>query len=452
MTSKSRIFIANENGDLEESKTEESKKDSGPSVSEVIENKKVSIWNRDRWKLKVNRKWRDAMHQVTTAVSHGADALFTLRSLRQNPKMSDYIAAGLKLGGTMMNFIEFEEPDPRDPLSDYLDALEAEYYNLSDESFCGSTIMEIVRDNYSNKIKTIYTEESQESSENGKYYIYSADIDGVDIFWAESPQIEIDGPWVKAEEIDRIYISVGDLIWDKIGSNHCQAMEDNDGGYKFVNDTLAEKTLPSEIAKETVVKIKRYLDHPEVGPTITRSLLFYGKPGSGKSTCVRAIAQDLKMRSLRLSFFAIDSDISTTLIPSLKILQPQVVIIDDVDRTGDQELLLEQLETFRQHVRVILATCNNPSQMDSAILRPGRFDEAIQLEKLDADVIALMIGEDVPHEYREKLGEMPIAYLNEFSLCRKVLGDKEAFARVEELHGRIEMGYNAGSDRGPRRR
>lgn len=394
--------------------------------------------NGKKWKVKLKSKWRDFLGHANSTTSQVADIMLSLRSLRNNPKPGDYLAAAMKVGGVALNnFVEFEDPPVIDPLAEYLEAMNHEYWDLSAESFCGSTIMEVIKRELATNIKTVF---SQEDKSGNTYQIFSVNLDGNELFWADGANMDIDGPWVRSDKIDEIYKSIGNFIWKRIGSNHCQAVEDKDGNYSFVDDILAEKTLPSKYADEAVVRINKYLKHPEVGPTITRALLFFGRPGTGKSTCVRAIAQGLDMRSLRLPFYAIDEDVSTSLIPSLKILRPEVVIIDDVDRSRDQELLLEQLEMFRQHVRVVLATANYPEQIDNAILRPGRFDEAIQLEKLDAEIIATMIGEDVPIEYREKLGEMPIAYLNEFSLCRKVLGDKEAFARVEDLHARIEMG------------
>ncbi len=389
------------------------------------------------WKMKLDSKWRDVMNQANSMGSQTADVLLTLSQLRNKPRKSDYVAAAMKLGNVAMNFVEFEEPPHRDPLAEYMEKLGHEYSNLSDETFCGETIMEILKREFATRIQTLYYEEDKQGN---SYYIYAIDLDGDEILWADGASMDIDGPWVRSERMEIAFHRIGEFIWKRIGSNHCQAMEDKDDNFRFVADDLADKTLPSEIADQAVVRIMKYLNHPEVGPTITRALLFYGRQGTGKSTCVRAIAQGLNMRSLRISFFAIDEEVSTTLIPSLKILRPQVLIIDDIDRSYDQELLLEQLETFRSKVRVILATANYPQQIDRAVLRPGRFDEAIKLEKLDADVIGELIGKEVPLDYRTKLGEMPIAYINEFSLCRKVLGDKEAFDRIEELHARVELG------------
>lgn len=388
-------------------------------------------------KIKLDYKWRDAIQQVNSMGSQAADVLFTLRQLRNKPTKADYVAAAMKLGNVGLNFIEFEEPPMRDPLAEHMEELGFEYSNMSEETFCGDTIMDIIKREFATTVETVYTEEDKQGNQ---YTIYRVNLDGDDILWADGANMDLDGPWARSDRMDEVFCKIGDLIWKKIGSQHAQAVENQDGGYRFVGDELADKTLPSEIAKEAVIRCRKYLDHPEVGSTITRSLLFYGRAGTGKSTCVRAIAEGLGMRSLRISFFAIDEEISTTLIPSLKILKPEVLIIDDIDRAHDQELLLEQLETFRAKVRVILATANYTRQIDKAILRPGRFDEAIRLEKLDAEVVGTLIGDDVPLEYREKLGEMPIAYVNEFALCRKVLGDEEAFARVDELHQRVEMG------------
>ena len=258
-------------------------------------------------KIKLDHKWHAAINQVNTMGSQAADVLFTLRQLRNKPTRSDYIAAGMKLGNIGMNFIEFEEPPVRDPLAEHMETLGFEYSNLSEETFCGDTILGIIKREFATSIQTVHSEEDKQGN---TYAIYCVDLDGDDILWADGSNMDIDGPWTRSDRMDDVFEKIGNFIWKKIGSSHCQAVEDEDaGGYRFVGDILAEKTLPSQIAADAVIRVRKYLDHPEVGPTITRALLFYGRQGTGKSTCVRAIAEGLKMKSLRISFFAIDEEV-----------------------------------------------------------------------------------------------------------------------------------------------
>lgn len=385
-------------------------------------------------KIKIDAKWRDMAQQVMEFTSEASEIVFTLRSLRNKPTKTDYIAAGMQVANIAMNFIEFEE-DERNPLRDFFKESGKDWINLQEETFYGSVIMEFLHEECT--IKKLY-EDDKDSID-----ICGVDLEGDDtchqVIWVERNGLLTQGPYAPEDELDEVFAVLGNFFWKRIGSPHATAVDYKEG-YKFIKDDLATDTLPSTLADETAIRIKKYLDHPEVGSYITRALLFYGRAGTGKSTAMRAIAERLKMRSLRISFFQITDELSTTLLPALKILKPDVLLIDDIDRSFEQEYLLEHLEMFRKYSRVILASANYPDQLDMAVLRPGRFDEAVQVDQLDADVIGKLVGDEVPRPLRMKLGAMPIAYINEFSLCRKVLGDDEAFSRIAELHDRIEMG------------
>lgn len=104
---------------------------------------------------------------------------------------------------------------------------------------------------------------------------------------------------------------------------------------------------------------------------IRRSVLLHGLPGTGKSTFARSLFSNKKSRTLHLSIDAARSYETTGMI---NILAPNIIIFDDIDRDLEEA---EKILQFFEEVAadVIIASVNNISVLDSALLRPGRFDE-----------------------------------------------------------------------------
>lgn len=117
---------------------------------------------------------------------------------------------------------------------------------------------------------------------------------------------------------------------------------------------------------------------------MSRNLLFYGPPGTGKTTLARTIAREVgDGRCLRVEATALDVAGSASIVDFLHVLRPRVVLFDDMDRCMDSIVallhMLEQGGAMQEFGAMIVGTINVVSAVDPALLRPGRFDEVIEI-------------------------------------------------------------------------
>jgi adenylate kinase family enzyme len=198
--------------------------------------------------------------------------------------------------------------------------------------------------------------------------------------------------------------------------------------------------MPSQKAQEMSSYLKKCID-----AEVSRSVLLYGPPGTGKSTMARTIVSSLGLRSFRIRVEDI-ADISTaTVFEAIRIFQPDAIIIDDFDRLGNQASMLEALEYFQRHTKLVIATVNNKNRLDDAILRPGRFDELICVKQLDEEVIRNVLG--AAHSSAFSLvKDWPIAFVQEYVKRRRFMTPKEAQESIRELADRAQRMLRSDDD------
>lgn len=194
----------------------------------------------------------------------------------------------------------------------------------------------------------------------------------------------------------------------------------------------AFKPLPSKRASEYSGYLKKCID-----AGVSRSVMLYGPPGTGKSTMARTIVDNLGLRSFRIRVEDIGHLETSTIFEAIDMFEPDAVILDDFDRSSEQSALLETLEYFQRHVKLVLATVNHKNRLDEAILRPGRFDELLQVKKMDDDVLLSVLGEEHKDAY-EIVKEWPIAFVQEYVKRLRFMSAEEATESVIELANRVK--------------
>lgn len=166
-----------------------------------------------------------------------------------------------------------------------------------------------------------------------------------------------------------------------------------------------------EEAKEELQEIVDFLKHPKryvgMGARIPKGVLLFGPPGTGKTYLAKAVAGEAGVPFLSISgsdfvemFVGVGAARVRDLFEQAKKRAPAIVFIDEIDAVGrmrgagmggghderEQTLnqLLVEMDGFNVNQGIIvMAATNRPDILDPALLRPGRFDRQIVLDKPD---------------------------------------------------------------------
>jgi cell division protease FtsH len=184
---------------------------------------------------------------------------------------------------------------------------------------------------------------------------------------------------------------------------------------KVVSKDLPKTTFAdvagAEEAVEELEEIKDFLADPSkfqaVGAKIPKGVLLYGPPGTGKTLLARAVAGEAGVPFYSISgsdfvemFVGVGASRVRDLFEQAKANAPAIVFVDEIDAVGrhrgaglggghderEQTLnqLLVEMDGFDVSGGVILiAATNRPDILDPALLRPGRFDRQIAVERPD---------------------------------------------------------------------
>ena len=183
-------------------------------------------------------------------------------------------------------------------------------------------------------------------------------------------------------------------------------LQDND----VPQNTFADVAGADEAIAE-LEEIKDFLANPPkyalLGAKIPKGVLLYGPPGTGKTLLARAVAGEAKVPFYSISgsdfvemFVGVGAARVRDLFAQAKTNAPAIVFVDEIDAVGRQRgaglggghdereqtlnQLLVEMDGFETGGQVILiAATNRPDVLDPALLRPGRFDRQIAVDRPD---------------------------------------------------------------------
>ncbi|MEM1349748.1 MAG: AAA family ATPase [Myxococcota bacterium] len=186
-----------------------------------------------------------------------------------------------------------------------------------------------------------------------------------------------------------------------------------------------EGALPSERAMGLLRDIRAYRKKG-----YRRAVLLYGESGTGKSYMTRWIASELGGLTLRVH--ARDLARTESLLGALTMMRPTALLIDDICRLSDPAEIMDCFESVKASSELVLATANKLSGIDAAILRPGRFDDTIEITDVGRGVRADLLAE-LPETIRAGAADLPMAYLEELRIRVDVLGPERALEQLLDL-------------------
>ena len=189
-----------------------------------------------------------------------------------------------------------------------------------------------------------------------------------------------------------------------IGKNNAKVYVENEIKVTF-NDVAGQ-----EEAKESLEEVISFLNNPakytEIGAKLPKGVLLVGPPGTGKTLIAKAVAGEAKVPFFSLSgssfvemFVGVGASRVRELFKDAVQKAPCIIFIDEIDAIGksrdnqmqsnderEQTLnqLLSEMDGFDSSKGiVILAATNRPEILDKALLRPGRFDRRVIVDKPD---------------------------------------------------------------------
>ena len=184
---------------------------------------------------------------------------------------------------------------------------------------------------------------------------------------------------------------------------------------KLQTDEVPKTTFADVAGSDEAVaelsEIKDFLANPPkylaLGAKIPKGVLLYGPPGTGKTLLARAVAGEANVPFYSISgsdfvemFVGVGASRVRDLFNQAKENAPAIVFVDEIDAVGRQRgaglggghdereqtlnQLLVEMDGFETNSSVILiAATNRPDILDPALLRPGRFDRQIPVERPD---------------------------------------------------------------------
>lgn len=241
---------------------------------------------------------------------------------------------------------------------------------------------------------------------------------------------------VSSDKVEKARDIVSHILWEKYGSKSLvlnvapfQMMDTSSSKRHVFNVDNMHDALESEQATRYATYIKRCLD-----ADVHRCVMLKGPPGTGKSTMAQTIISILGLRSFRIKVGDLDGNVSTVVYDIISLFKPEALIIDDFDRIHNQTAALDVVEFFKKNVKLVIVSVNNVSRLEDALLRPGRFDELIDVDRMDEGVVKKVLGEY--QDGFEFVKEWPIAFIQEYVARRKFMSSEDAEQSMLELANR----------------
>lgn len=239
--------------------------------------------------------------------------------------------------------------------------------------------------------------------------------DGVTVVWNKTPETPI---WLSLlTSLLPVLIMVGLFIFlmQQSSGGGGKMMQFGKSKAKVVIDEKNRVTFNdvagADEVKEELEEIVEFLKSPkkfnDIGAKIPKGVLLYGPPGTGKTLLAKAVAGEAGVAFFSISgsdfvemFVGVGASRVRDLFEQAKKNAPCIIFIDEIDAVGRQRgagvggghdereqtlnQLLVEMDGFNSNEGIIIiAATNRPDILDPALLRPGRFDRQVTVDRPD---------------------------------------------------------------------
>ncbi len=278
-----------------------------------------------------------------------------------------------------------------------------------------------------NDLTVVYTDGSQRKShkEDTSTLVQQLKDLGVTTQMLQSDKVKIDiqapSPWLSVVTILGYilpFVVLGAVFWfvfrQAQGSNNAALSFGKSRARMFTGDQPSvtfQDVAGVEEAKEELKEVVEFLREPEkfisLGARIPKGVLLVGPPGTGKTLLAKAVSGEAGVPFFSISgsefvemFVGVGASRVRDLFDQAKRHSPCIVFVDEIDAVGRQRgaglggshdereqtlnQMLVEMDGFDTDTNVIImAATNRPDILDPALLRPGRFDRRVVLDRPD---------------------------------------------------------------------
>lgn len=365
---------------------------------------------------KLQEFWHQHREQIIPGLVLIKRCLSSIVEMREKPNLADYLNLGFSIHD---NFeVAYSLKDP------YC------YFNNSKWKFItsnslGGIICNLIQNSLAKIIPVSASGEAATA--------FVTEIEGIKFGWI-----------LYENQIDRLYVEksaekhytrvLEKIFWEQYPFHHViLGMDPEEPGDKRLyvqEDEESLEFIPTVLAQTETNYIQEYLDHG-----FSRSIIYYGPPGSGKSNLVKNICYLLKVRTIRIN------DISqlsiNTIGDIIRIFNPHAIVLEDIDNISARELsqLLHKIESVNKKHKLLLATANKLYRLNNAMIRPERFDEIRRIFQLEEEIALDLVNKD--KELYDLIKDWPAASIVELMKRVTVKGKSYALDHMQDLVDRV---------------
>lgn len=271
------------------------------------------------------------------------------------------------------------------------------------------------------------------SDDDGSWGAFRAESSGRTIGWYGKSHTDEPTQIWSLNTNDELIESISQVVWEPYDTG---MVSYSPRGLSEVEANITDDIVSTNLIRSVTERVESFIDQG------SRGYMLEGLPGTGKSTCIKYIAQKSNMTCLMLELssfgaFADMMDYTPAATTVITVMRPDILVIDDIDRVAaeHQPRFLQLLEVAAKYAKVVFVSVNDSGKLIAPLKRPGRLDDHIKVPPLEPEIVRKITDEDDP-EVIARMAQWPIAYVVDYRKRVETLGREAALRELDALHKR----------------